>query len=171
VTLSSKYQHQGRDRFDSDKANESEHRDICSDEAVLFAMFGEHGHQAISNVDSLECLEARKAELDVLSHRQMFRILNRIDVPADTRIYRTRWVDTYKSDGTKNSRLVSQNYKDAGASEITTRAPTIGRLGQRLMLALGASMPRAKEYVRAISQACTQSESTLERSVFLEGPP
>ncbi|CDF37987.1 unnamed protein product [Chondrus crispus] len=76
---------------------------------------------------------------------------------------------TYGSIAEK-SRLVAQNYKDKGASSIATKSPTISRMGQRVAMATAAIFREHQSYIRDISQAYLQSESPLERQIFLRPP-
>jgi hypothetical protein len=113
--------------------------------------------------------EAREKELRGLLGRGMFRVVKRAEVPHGIMIYGTRWVDTQKADGSKKSRLVAQNFRDHAASSVTTRSPTVSRLAQRVAV-MSAAISRLPVFVRDVSQAYTQSESFLERSVYVRAP-
>ena len=124
------------------------------------------------NVDKFK--ESRERELQRLSDMGVFEIVSRHSVPPHTRIYGTRWVDSFKTtqDGSKvsKSRLVAQNYRDKGAISILTKTPTISRLGQRIAVATAAMTSKNKMYLRDISQAYCQSTSTIERNVYMHPP-
>ena len=91
------------------------------------------------------------------------------------RVYKTGWVDSMKKrdDGTTfaKSRLVARNFRDTAANSLPTNSPTVTRWAQRLALAIAAMSPERRSYLRDISQAYTQSDSDLDRPVFLEAPP
>jgi hypothetical protein len=123
-----------------------------------------------------EFTQSRRAELDGLRKNNMFRIVKRSSVPAGMRIYGTKWVDTKKAVGdavVPKSRLVAANYRDRGACDVPTRSPTVTKAAQRIVVSLAASLVCAggSLYTRDISQAYTQSDTGLERQVFLEPPP
>lgn len=118
-------------------------------------------------------LESRQLELDGLLGRGVFRVVHKSVVPKEMRVYGTRWVDELKTvDGVEihKSRLIAQNYKDKQATVLATKSPTISRVGQRLAIALAPMFPQHQSYVRDISQAYVQSESSLDRKVFLRPP-
>jgi len=70
----------------------------------------------------------------------------------------------------KKSSLVTQNFRDKGATEIATKSPTVSRMGQRIAIATAAMFPHHKSYVRDILQAYIQSESNLERMIYIKPP-
>ena len=120
-----------------------------------------------------EFTQSRLKELTSLLSRGVFKIVKKDTVPVSERIYGTKWVDTMKTvDGNTfpKSRLVAQNYNDEGAAEINTKSPTISRTGQRIVLATAALSPKHELYTRDITQAYVQSESELERPVYLYPP-
>jgi Reverse transcriptase (RNA-dependent DNA polymerase) len=136
-------------------------------------MFGDCGYIVRTGDEETFAL-SRKRELDGLREQEVFEIVAREDVPVDTRIFGTRWIDTFKSleDGStlNKSRLVAQNYRDTSARDIPTKAPTISRMGERLALCLAAMHVGSDAYVRDITQAYLQASSELERAVFLKPP-
>lgn len=71
----------------------------------------------------------------------------------------------------KKSRLVAQNFRDKGATCIPTKSPTVSRMGQRIAVATAALSSSHMSYVRDISQAYIQSETMLQRLVYLRPPP
>lgn len=114
--------------------------------------------------------ESRKAELDGLKKRETFKVVDLSSVPRGTRIYGSHWVDVLKDDNGKfveKSRLVAQNFRDRGALSLPTKSPTISRAAQRLTIALASSLPAMKSFIRDISQAYVQSETRLERPVYV----
>jgi hypothetical protein len=118
--------------------------------------------------------DSRRSEIDGLMQRGVFRIVPRSEVVPETRIYRTKWVDSYKTvngQRVQKSRLVAQNFNDKGAADIPTRSPTVSRVAQRFIIAAAAIFPTNVVYIRDISQAYVQSHSYLERPVYLEAPP
>ena len=96
------------------------------------------------------------------------------DVPKTTRIFRTRFVDLTKNEGTnkaiEKSRLVVQAFNDQGKQNILTQAPTIQRASQRLILAIAPSITNANVYLRDISQAYTQSTTAMLRNIYVRAP-
>lgn len=105
-----------------------------------------------------------------LMGRGIFEIVDRSSVPNGTRIFGTRFLGSMqKVDGKtfEKSRLVAQNYRDKDATTISTKSPTISRLGFRMAI-LCAMFPDMKPYLRDISQGYTQAESNLDRKVYLK---
>jgi hypothetical protein len=68
----------------------------------------------------------------------------------------------------EKSRLVEQAYKDADEKGVLTQSPTIQRASQCLLLSLAASIEGMEIYLHNISQAYTQSETTLARDFFVQ---
>lgn len=119
-------------------------------------------------------LASRRKEINGLIQANVFEIADRSSVPAGSRIYGCRFVDSKKTndDGTTycKSRLVAQNFRDKDALSIMTKSPTVSRLGQRISVATAAMFPTHAAYTRDISQAYIQSETTLNRSVYVNAP-
>lgn len=92
------------------------------------------------------------------------------------RLWKTRLVREVKGKTTKpyeKSRLVVQGYSDDEKKEILTQAPTIQRMSQRLILALGPSLTKivgAKAELRDITQAYIQSKDALHRVIIAKPP-
>jgi hypothetical protein len=103
------------------------------DSTTLAAMFGTD-FDAQSSCLSAEAEsvweESRKAELRGLHEREMFRIVPKSEIRTGERLYGTRFVDTIKRGGERKSRLVAQNYRDEGASDMPVRSPTVSRAAQ-----------------------------------------
>jgi hypothetical protein len=118
--------------------------------------------------------ESRRQELNGLLERGVFEIVDEKTLPEESRVFRSRFVDTVKNEGTakayEKSRLVVQAYDDADKQEVLTQAPTIQRASQRLLLALVPSLPDVKIHLRDISQAYTQSATTMMRNIFVKPP-
>ena len=119
-------------------------------------MFGAGEQRAASPSEEHTFVESRTAELQGLADRETFQIVKKSTIPKGTRVFVTRWVDVIKIiDGREieKSRLVAQNYKDKGATSISTKSPTVSRMGRRVTLAMASLFPEHRSYVRDISQA------------------
>lgn len=117
---------------------------------------------------------SRKTELEGLLRDGTFKPTQLSDVPHSTRIFGCRFVDELKKVGAqlkKKSRLVAQNYSDIGATCIPTKAPTVQRYSQRTALSIAVSSPHMESYTRDITQAYVQSNTMLERNVYIKAPP
>lgn len=81
--------------------------------------------------------DSRFEELLGMIDQCVFDIVDRTSVPKGLVIYGTRWVDNVKnnSDGSLRlkSRIFGQNYSDKAAGKHPTKAPTISRMGPRLI--------------------------------------
>ena len=88
------------------------------------------------------------------------------------RIFKTRLVREVKGKNTKpyeKSRMVLQGYGDVEKEEILTQSPTVQRMSQRLVLALGPTLIlqyHARGELRDITQAYTQSHDKLKRAIY-----
>jgi hypothetical protein len=87
-------------------------------------------------------------------------------------------VDEIKHLGTdkafEKSRLVVQAYNDQDKNLILTQSPTIQRVSQRIILALALTLqqkqPANAIYLWDISQAYVQSNTHLNREIFIHPP-
>lgn len=117
--------------------------------------------------------KSRAEELQGLLKNGTFEVMSEENIPIGTRVFGSKFVDQVKQAITGvryKSRLVAQNYGDKDAATIATKAPTIQRFAQRLVLSIAASMPDKRTYTRDITQAYIQSTTTLERDVYISAP-
>lgn len=95
-------------------ANSSENRETwCDMNCMQYAYNINDNYQEFSS--------SRRSELSGLQARGTFEIVPMSSVPPRTRIYGSRWVDTVKEVNgmtVKKSRLVAQNFRDKGATEL-----------------------------------------------------
>ena len=142
---------------------------LFSQHEVVDEVFTAEEQEEMSKMDFAG---ARRKELTGLLQRNVFSVVKKSSVPANTRIFGTRWVESIKTiDGRKvaKARLVAQNYSDEGALEISTKSPTISRAGQRLILASAAQSPNHSLYTRDITQAYVQQVGAPRVSEAAEG--
>ena len=117
--------------------------------------------------------DARHTELTGLIENGTFTPIPRQSIPTGTRIFGSRFIDEIKRAGTgmrKKSMLVAQNYQDVGSTRIATKAPTVNRFSQRILLALAPSFDNMQVFTRDITQAYVQSTTYLERPVYISAP-
>lgn len=122
---------------------------------------------------SIEFIKSRKQELKGLLMNGTFLPMDRAEIPHNTRVFGSRFVDELKRAERglrRKSRLVAQNYSDEGATQIPTKAPTIQRATQRLVMSLAASIEDMTPFIRDVTQAYVQSRSKLERDVYIKAP-
>lgn len=119
-------------------------------------------------------VKSRQKELNGLLEKGVFQITSIDDMPPGTRLFNSRFVDEIKNPGTdkafEKSRLVVQAYNDKGKQLVLTQSPTIQRVSQRLILCIAAIKPESKLYLRDISQAYVQSNTTLNREFYVRPP-
>ncbi|KAI0991737.1 hypothetical protein K3495_g16450, partial [Podosphaera aphanis] len=103
-----------------------------------------------------------------------FEAISVSDLPSNTRVFNSRFVDEIKYKGTskafEKSRLVVQAYNDLEKDVVLTQSPTIQRVSQRLILCLAALVPNTRLYLRDISQAYVQSTTNLNRDFYVRPP-
>ncbi|KAK6224925.1 hypothetical protein QIS74_03252 [Colletotrichum tabaci] len=121
--------------------------------------------------------ESDGIEIDSLINQGVFIfILYEPDKHDNIRIYSTRMVREIKNMSAKpyeKSRLVIQGYGDWEKEELLTQAPTIQRMSQRLLLALGPTLVRhygCHGEIRDITQAYTQAVDQLTRTIIARLP-
>jgi hypothetical protein len=118
--------------------------------------------------------QSRQKEVNGLIDKGVFQPVHKIDIPHGIRIFNSRFVDEIKNKGTdrafEKSRLVVQAYDDEGKTAVLTQSPTIQRVSQRILLALAAIFPEYSIYLRDITQAYTQSTTTLNRDFYITPP-
>jgi hypothetical protein len=128
----------------------------------------------IINPPGTDYTESRKKELDGLLERKVFEIVHESDITPTARIFKSRFVDEVKFHGTdkayEKSRLVVQAYNDDDKKGILTQSPTIQRVSQRILLAVALLLPNMKVCLRDISQAYTQSTTSLIRDIYIRAP-
>jgi hypothetical protein len=119
---------------------------------------------------------SRQKELNGLLENGVFEMVSITDIPQGVRIFNSRFVDEIKNKGTdkafEKSRLVVQAYKDQEKDMVLTQSPTIQRVSQRLLLALAPTLANlgVSIYLRDITQAYTQSKTTLNRQFYVRPP-
>jgi hypothetical protein len=122
--------------------------------------------------------ESDALELNALANENVFSFVRYKPegIHKGLRVYKTRMVREIKNKSTKpieKSRLVVQGYGDEEKQAILTQAPTIQRMSQRLIFALGPTLVRnfgAQGELRDITQAYTQSEDRLTRTIIARLP-
>ncbi|KDN60924.1 putative conserved hypothetical protein, partial [Colletotrichum sublineola] len=117
--------------------------------------------------------ESDNIEINSLINEGVFSFVRyKPDTHDQMRIYKTRMVREVKNLLAKpyeKSRLVIQGYGDWEKETLLTQAPTIQRMSQRLLLALGPTLVRSfgcQGELRDITQAYTQSNNTLTRTII-----
>jgi hypothetical protein len=92
------------------------------------------------------------------------------------RVFKFHIVNEIKGKATdfpyEKSRLIIQNYSDEGKVTVLTQSPIIQRSSQRVILAVAAALRKAgmQLWLRDITQAYTQSERSLQRTILAELP-
>ncbi len=117
-------------------------------------------------------VESRRKKINDLLKRQVFEIIIISKMPKNIRIFNFRFVDEIKHPDTsqayEKSRLIVQAYNDHEKTLVLTQALTIQRMSQRIILAIAASISENHHlYLRNITQAYTQSKSSLNRMFFI----
>ena len=123
--------------------------------------------------NSSQYAASRQKEITGLLKKGVFEVANQKDIPPNTRIFNSRFVDEIKHPGTDNafekSRLVIQTYNDEEKALVLTQSSTIQRVSQRLIICLAAVLQDTdtKLYLRDITQAYVQSSSELNRDFYI----
>jgi hypothetical protein len=117
--------------------------------------------------------EFQRIEIEALIDNGVFRI-----EPYDSikygkfRIFKSRIVNEIKGKATNSlyekSRMVIQGYSDDGKKMVLIQFPTIQRTSQRVILAMASTLLKQGMHLwlRNITQAYTQSESLLQRTIL-----
>lgn len=121
--------------------------------------------------------ESRQAEVDGLVKRGVFEFIKYDRMKhGNERIFKSRMVDEIKAKTTETpyekSRLIIQGYNDEDKTAILTQSPTIQRASQRIILSITPTL-LAQGFViwlRDITQAYTQSETPLARTIISQLP-
>jgi hypothetical protein len=120
--------------------------------------------------------ESDRTEVDALIGNGIFKV-EQFDLHKHTgRIFNLRLVREVKGKNThpyEKSRLVFAGHSDEEKKAVLTQSPTIQKMSQRLILALGATL--IKSYgmqceLRDITQAYTQSTDKLLRTLYAKPP-
>lgn len=118
-------------------------------------MTGKYDKKAFKN--------ARRRELDCLVNNGTFIPTSTQNVPKVTRIFGSRFLDELKNcEAVLKSKygLVTRVYNHEDATNTATKAPTISRGSQIMLIALAASIPGVKMFTRDITQL-TSKENLL----------
>lgn len=116
---------------------------------------------------------SRQKKVTGLIEKGVFQVVDLKEIPPDIRIFKLRFVDEIKNQGTnkafKKSRLVVQAYNNADKTLVFTQSPTIQRVSQRVIICLAAIFQDkdTKLFLREITQAYVQSTSYLNREFFI----
>ncbi|KAF1357214.1 hypothetical protein EJ07DRAFT_129503, partial [Lizonia empirigonia] len=118
-----------------------------------------------------------KMEIESLIARGVFRFETyNPHKHGGNRIFKSRIVNEVKGKTTtpyEKSRLVIQGYADDGKKVVLTQSPTIQRASQRVVVALAPTLLKDADmqlWLRDITQAYTQSEDHLQRTIIAELP-
>ena len=115
----------------------------------------------IKNTDTTpaQYIASRQKEIAGLLEKGVFKVVTSADIPSNTRIFNSRFVDEIKHAGTdkayEKSRLVVQAYNDQEKDLVLTQSPTIQRVSQRLIVCLAAMFQdnNIKLYLQDVTQA------------------
>lgn len=155
--------------------NHDRHSNVYFCEQTCTALFGASNVEIAKKTDSWRFEKARKEEIKGLLDNGTFEIVKKSSVEKGARIYGTRFVDAVKTVNNVEklrSRLVAKNYDDNASTLISTKAPTVQRVSQRIALSSAATNSKShKSYLRDITQAYPQSNDPLQRKVYLKPPP
>ena len=117
--------------------------------------------------------EARTKEIHGLLNRGTFEIVPANDAHGH-KIYGGRFVNEIKNAETphayEKSRFMVQAFNDRNYG-LLTHAPTVHKASQRICWAMCAQDPSFRFFYRDISQAYLQSETAIQRPIFIRPPP
>lgn len=125
----------------------------------------------INNVKEFD--QSKMNEIESLSKHGIFELVNVDYIIEGTHIVRSKIIETVKtvnSDVRYTSQLVPQTFGDRDEAAIATKAPTMQRFGQRLVLFIAASLENMTCHTRDFTQPYTQSTTSLQRKVFIRPP-
>lgn len=142
---------------DNDVADTEENNYSVIDQSnvVLEAMFNEANLSECKTSTEHTFDESMKKELEGLEKLGVFKVIPISEVPKGEIIYNLRWVHALNKDDDdqeyEKSRVVGANFRDRGAKSISTKAPTISRMGTRVGLHVACRNKYA--FLRDIIQA------------------
>ena len=112
-----------------------------------------------ANAQPPQYTASRQKEIAGLLEKGVFKVVTTEDIPSNSRIFNSRFVDEIKNPGTdkayEKSRLVVQAYNDKDKNLVLTQSPTIQRVSQRLIVCLASIFQdndNIKLYLRDITQ-------------------
>jgi hypothetical protein len=114
---------------------------------------------------------SRQKKIVGLLEKGVFISINKKDVPADVRIFSSRFVNEIKHSETEKAfekfRLVVQAFNYQNKTLVLTQSLIIQRISQRLIICLAVTLSM-KLYLRNITQAYAQSRSNLNRNFYVQ---
>lgn len=144
---------------------------IIDEELDEFVEILTMSHKKESN-DHEKFLNSRKKKMDGLIEIVVLTPFKESEEKGN-RVYRSRFVDSIKNEGThsafEKSRFVVKAFNDKKHGLITYE-PTVQRTSQRLLLCFCAMGPDLKFFTRKIFQAYVQSSTTVGRPIFVLPP-
>jgi hypothetical protein len=121
--------------------------------------------------------KSTQTEIDALIARGVFKFeVYNPKIHGGVRIFKSRIVNEVKGKTTnqpyEKSRLIIQGYNDSDKALVLTQSPTIQRASQRLIIALAPSLiaKGMMLWLRDITQAYTQSDDPLQRTIIADLP-
>lgn len=123
--------------------------------------FTDHG------IPKEQFFESRQEEINALHELKCFDIVDESESHGH-RLYRARFVDKLKADGSKRSRLCVAACNDRNHG-LFTGAPTVKRMSLRLLASLSTSYGY-ELYTRDVTKAFVMSKTLLRRPVFMKPP-
>ncbi|RWA03359.1 hypothetical protein EKO27_g11746 [Xylaria grammica] len=163
--------------FYTPSARQTGHMFLSQKEEQSYALAIKLREDGIINTPGAPFEESDATEINDLVARGVFQFVRYNPAQhGDIRIFKSRLVREVKGKTTKpyeKSRLVVQGYNDTEKETVLTQSPTIQRMSQRLILALGPSLVRdfnASGELRDITQAYVQSQDKLARKIIARLP-
>ena len=131
-----------------------------------------------ANAQPSQYTTSRQKEIAGLLEKGVFKVVTTEDIPSNTRIFNSRFVDEMMNPGTDKayvkSRLVVKADNDKDKNLVLTQSPAIQRVSQRLIVCLAAMFKdndNIKLYLQDITQAYVQSTFDLNRDFYIRPPP